>query len=56
MAAPTPKRFYDLLSDQDDSTQAIHFFQNLPTDQRYEVGSYRDQAGRTPLYIARRCY
>ena len=49
----TPKHFYDLFSDQaDDPTQTTQFFQDIPTDQRHQFVSYRDQEGRTPLYIA----
>src|SRR3989338_703850 len=48
----TPKQFYDLLCD--DPTQAIQFFQNIPADQRHQFVSYRDQDGRTPIYVASR--
>ena len=53
--ASTPKHFYDLLCEQaDDPTQVIEFFKNIPTDQWFECVSYRDQEGRTPLFVAGR--
>ena len=49
----TPKQFFELC-DRSEATQAIRFLESLPVDQQHEFVSYRDQDGRTPVYVAAR--
>ena len=49
----TPKHFFELCG-QYEITQAIQFFESIPIDHRHEFLSYRDQDGRTPIYVAAR--